>query len=369
MRVGLLTPSIGSFGQRGFYNTQETGLARALDKLVDETIVYKLISMEQEPSEELIEGCQHAMLKLVPAKSWGTNGLIDVKVLDGTLDAMVFFSDTQLCVPGVWRWAKKNGVKLFPYIGVLESHSVNPGKKALMNFLSRRNMRVYRKSPCFAKTPEVERQLRNKGVRDCALVPVGLDLTSLYKDYESTDRVGLKMKYGFGAEDRVILFVGRLTEEKQPLGMIRLFACLYGQNKGYRLLMVGTGDLKKDAEQEIEKLGISGAVKMLDRVPNSEIWQLYRLSECFVNLNRQEIFGMAILEAMYYDCKVVAWHAPGPDFIIEDGVSGYLVDNEPSAVAVIQQKEIEPGLAHARIAEHFTWETAANQMMDVMQRY
>lgn len=34
---------------------------------------------------------------------------------------------------------------------------------------------------------------------------------------------------------------------------------------------------------------------------------------------------MAILEAMYYGCKVVAWDAPGPNLIIENGKSGWLV--------------------------------------------
>ncbi len=32
MRVGLLVTSIGNFGQRGFYNAQEIGLVKEMDK-------------------------------------------------------------------------------------------------------------------------------------------------------------------------------------------------------------------------------------------------------------------------------------------------------------------------------------------------
>ena len=48
MRVGLLITSIGSFGKKGFYNAQEIGLAKALDSLVDEVKVYRLVSVEME---------------------------------------------------------------------------------------------------------------------------------------------------------------------------------------------------------------------------------------------------------------------------------------------------------------------------------
>ena len=38
MCIGLLITSIGNFGQKGFYNAQEIGLAKELDKLFDEVI-------------------------------------------------------------------------------------------------------------------------------------------------------------------------------------------------------------------------------------------------------------------------------------------------------------------------------------------
>ena len=52
MRIGLLITSIGNFGQSAFYNAQEIGLDKALDKTVDEVKIYKLVSMKQKKRVE-----------------------------------------------------------------------------------------------------------------------------------------------------------------------------------------------------------------------------------------------------------------------------------------------------------------------------
>ena len=53
MRIGLLITSIGNFGQKGFYNAQEIGLAKELDKLFDEVIVYKAVPLSVGKSKSL----------------------------------------------------------------------------------------------------------------------------------------------------------------------------------------------------------------------------------------------------------------------------------------------------------------------------
>ena len=54
---------------------------------------------------------------------------------------------------------------------------------------------------------------------------------------------------------------------------------------------------------------------------------IYKASDVFVNFNRVEIYGMAILEAMANYCPVIAMKAPGPEFILEDGKTGFLCDS------------------------------------------
>lgn len=79
--------------------------------------------------------------------------------------------------------------------------------------------------------------------------------------------------------------------------MISLFNKLDEHNY---LLMVGTGALLEQTKQQINLLGLQNRVKIIERIPNKDIWELYCLSDVFVNLNYTEIWGMVLLEAMYY---------------------------------------------------------------------
>lgn len=363
MRIGLLITSIGNFGKKGFYNAQEIGLAKALDTLVDEVRVYKLVSADMENCIEKISGCKNAKIQYMPAPQIGINGMPDMRIVDSSLDVLIYFSDTQLALPTVYRWAIQNKINFLPYVGVAESHSTNKAKRMLMDFLFRRNVKVYKKCRCLVKSPAIGLKLEEQGVKKITIAPVGLDLSILHKGYEKYDSVELKKKYGYQSDDKILLFVGRLTEEKQPVRMVQIYKNIVRKDDRYKLLMVGTGGLKDAVIDCIEEQSVSGGVQLIDRIPNCDIWELYRFADAFVNLNRQEIFGMAILEAMYYGCKVVAWKAPGPDFIIEDGVNGFLVDSNETAIDGIINGKIDSSVAHKRVVECFTWDIAANRIV------
>lgn len=364
MKIGILVTSIGNFGQKGFYNAQEIGLAKSIAKLCDRVEVYKLIPIDQEKKIEKI--CENAELYLIPAKNSGINGVINVDDLEKSLDALIHFSDTQFSVPKVYTWCRKNGVQYVPYIGVVESHSTSKLKQVITNLLFQRNIAVYRKCVCCVKTPTVQSMLRSLGVKDTIVTPVGLDLDLLHTDYATSSISNLKRKYGYYESDKILLFIGRLIDEKQPVKMIDILAELRKKDAAYKLLMVGTGELKTAVEARMKELDLQDAVQMVERIPNNDIWELYRLADCFVNLNQQEIFGMAILEAMYYCCKVVAWNAPGPNLIIEGGKSGWLIESNEEVTKRILDKTDVGEEAHRRVLSKFTWESSAKKIITVI---
>lgn len=368
MKIGILVTSVGNYGKKGFYNSQEVGLAKELDKLFDEVIVYKAVSLHDRKSNSMIEGCKHTSLLQIPVKSKGINGMWDCNVMDNTLDALIFFSDTQLAVPDVYKWCHKNNIRMYPYIGVIESHSTNAVKKLVINTMFNRNIAVYKKCTCFVKTPSVAEKLSELRVKNTVLTPVGLDTSLLHTGYENISISDLKRKYGYQLNDKVLLFIGRLIDEKQPARMIDILAEIRNKDKSYKLLMVGTGELKSAVKDRIKELDLSEYVQMIERIPNSDIWELYRTADAFVNLNQQEIFGMAILEAMYYGCKVIAWKAPGPNLIIENDVSGFLVQSNEEVIDVVRKTENISDAAHKRIVENFTWKSSAKQILSTLER-
>lgn len=366
MRIGLLITSIGDFGEKGFYNVQEIGLAKELAKLFDEIHIYKLVDKNEMIEKWEIENYQNICINLIPSRRLGSNGIVNLERLDKTLDAIVYFSDTQVEVPKVYKWCKNNSVQFIPYIGVASSHSDNKLKKIIINLLFRRNLKVYRENTCIVKNSLVEYSLREKGVPKCILAPVGLDTEIMNKNYFSTSIESLKRRWGYTLDEKVILFVGRLVPEKKPLEMLDIFQHLFSLNMHYRLIIVGMGELEEHIKGEISYRNLSPIVKILHRIPNSEMWELYRISETFVNLSSKEIFGMAILEAMYYECKVVAWKAPGPCLIIENGKSGYVVDSLEDLLDKILIENDVGIQAHERIITDFTWGKTANKIRNLL---
>ena len=368
MKLGILVTSIGSFGKKGFYNLQEIGLARALDPLVEEIKIYKLVSKNQLGETLPVSGSLHSTIQMIPSFQIGSNGIPDTQIFDPSLDVLICFSDTQLSLPRVYRWAMKHKIHFIPYAGVLESHSGNWGKRVMMNLAFRSCRRVYQKADyCLAKTPRVREELHKLGAKRVFVAPVGLDLDSEAGKERCSEEM-LRKKYGYEAGEKVLLFIGRMTAEKRPMLMLDLFDRIQKEHSEYRLLMVGAGELEEAVKEKVQSQLLVSKVKQIREIANDRIHELYRIADVFINLNQQEIFGMVILEAMYYGCKVVAWRAPGPEFIIEDGKSGWLVDTAEQAVDRILDENDFTECARARIEENFTWERTAEKIGDLVRR-
>ena len=149
--------------------------------------------------------------------------------------------------------------------------------------------------------------------------------------------------------------------------MIEIFSKIREKDSNYKLLMVGTGELKESVESQVKELNLIDSVQTLDSIPNCDIWELYCIAYSFVNLNRQEIFGMALLEAMYYGCKVVAYNAPGPNLIIENGKSGWLVQEDEEIIDKIMDETDISKEAHRRVIDEFTWENGAKKIYGIIE--
>lgn len=355
MRFAITALYCGASGQKGFYNSQELGLARAMKPLGYKPVVFYPDKNLKQPQEETTP--DGIPVVRVPAKSLGVHGWYDWNILlKHGVEAVQIGSDNQLFAPELIRFCERNGIRVYNYIGTTVSDTNNPVKALLMGLLYRRNLRAYRKTKCFVKTPAVAARLTELGIPDVEVAPVGLDLSVIPEVTESKE--ALREKLGLPADKAVLLFVGRLDEYKRPLEAVRLLSKL----PGAVLVMIGAGAMDEAVAGEAEKLGVRDALVRIARLPNEQVQQYYAACDYYVNFNEHEIFGMSILEAMYQDCVVLACHAPGPDFIIEDGVSGFLTENTDAMAELARAGvRLTPGAARRRILEHFVWERTAGQ--------
>ena len=359
MKIGILVSYIGNFGVKGLYNSQEVGMAKELNENGNEVVIYKFISNKNNRNG-LVEVIKKGItINYIPVKSLGTHGLSKLNELDSNLDILIHFSDIQFIFIKVYKWCKINNVKLIPYVGVIKSNNNSKIIRKICKMISNRNIRSYKMCPVLAKTPYIKVQLLQSGVKRVHMLPVGLDVDLLKKDYLLSDREILREKYDLENTDIVLLFIGRLDGEKRPVEAIEILNSLNLVNKKYKMILLGKGKMKKDVFSKMEEYKLHNRVIYIESLPNNEVWELYHLSDYFINLNTNEIFGMAILEAMYYRCCVIARSAPGPNYIIDKSKYGYLAhDNEEIKEIILNSEsekvEIEER-AVKRIEKNFRW--------------
>ncbi|RYG17946.1 glycosyltransferase, partial [bacterium] len=316
MRIVLVAPAVNTGAERGFYNRQEVGLARGLAQLGHEAIVLKVVPRGRNPeSEDLGDNCQ---IIDVPARTIGSHGFVDLRRLESMRpDAVVLFADLQLCVPGVGRWCRQRGLPFVEVVGTIDSN--REGRAMLARWTRWRNLREFRRSQVVAKTPAVAETLAGNGV-SATIVPVGLDITVLPRA-DTELRQKARNSWGALPKEPILGFVGNLAPYKAPLGLVPILLELR-KEAPWKLVMVGDGPLAGEFDSAIESAGLSDWVTRKSRMPNEEMWQLYEAADVLVNLNPGEIFGMAIVESMFYGTPVVAVEAPGPRFILRDGFDG-----------------------------------------------
>lgn len=350
LKIGFVELYCGKSGKRGFYNSQELGMAKAMKRKGYTSVIFYPDTTISSIVEEIIE--PYITIVYCPAKAIGVHSYYDWKVLlKYSIDVAQIGSDNQLFFPSLVKFCRINNIKFYNYIGTIESNSPGVIKGFVFHTLTRRNINIYKQSKCFAKTKAVFSQLQQKGAPDICLLPVGLDISIIPAIFEN--EVQIKRKLGIPLEKRIVIFVGRIDEYKRPFEIIKLMECL---NDKFFFIIIGTGNLDSSLQDKLSNFP-EECYLWIKQLPNSKIHEYYKISDYCVNFNESEIFGMSILEAMYHGCTVIARHAPGPDVIIQNSQSGWLVDDSTQTIALLtKDKKLCKETIQKRILNNFIWE-------------
>lgn len=353
----------GASGQKGAYNRQEVGLARAFAALGCRAVV--LYPAPGASAVEVEEPEPNVKIYYLPARALGVHAFFSTwqPLLDERVDAVHAMGDNSLGVPGLYRFCRRHGIRFYSQLGAVKSASGRASVRFVMDLLNRRNLAIYRKTPTYAKTPAVAADLAALGVPCAGVMPVGLD-TAIIPDLPD-DRARARAALGLERDARYIVFVGRIDAYKRPLDLVPLLQAL----PEWRAVIIGQGTQADELDRRLAAQAPGRAVR-IPRLPNLQVHAYYHACDVFVNLNDQEIFGMSLLEAMYAGCPPVARHAPGPDLIIEDGVSGLLADSVEALADAVRRAGADPAMGRAarkRINEHFLWQNSAETALAMLE--
>ena len=123
--------------------------------------------------------------------------------------------------------------------------------------------------------------------------------------------------------DNYFLSIGRLTRQKNHTLLLKAFKHIYDQNREYKLIILGDGELKNKLIKLSEDLGISKAVNFIGNVEN--VFEYINKSICVISTSLWEDPGFVMIETAVSKKIIISSDCPnGPREFIENNLAGYI---------------------------------------------
>lgn len=183
-----------------------------------------------------------------------------------------------------------------------------------------------------APTPTIRDLINNEYGTDVpvSVVPTPVDL-SQYRNLAP-----MRVRTNLGLEEtELLLYVGRLAEEKNLDFLLRAFARIATIRPKARLLLVGKGPHEHKLRLLSEKLGLVGRAIFAGSIPHTEVPHYAAAADLFVFPSLLETQGLVLIEAMAAGTPVVALEAPGSLDVLAEGGGLLVPDQEDAFVEAI----------------------------------
>jgi len=216
------------------------------------------------------------------------------------------------------------------------------------------------KNELIRRFPEFKNKVR--------IIPMGVDVNFFNKG-------NVKNKFKEHKNIKIILFVGRLSEQKGIQYLIKSIPPINKKVKNIKLLIVGEGAYKKELMKIIKRLNLETKVEFKGALPKNKLVDYYNLADVVVMPSLAgkagtEGQGLVLLEAMACGKAVVGTNIGGIKDIIKDGVNGFLVnqkDSKEMADRIIRlindsklRKKIEKN-GRMFVIRNYSWQKIAKQ--------
>jgi alpha-1,6-mannosyltransferase len=219
-------------------------------------------------------------------------------------------------------------------------------------------------------SPALADVLKSWGVENVTNIDLGVN-TAIFRPApgeEGTVRAELRIP-----DDRILLlYVGRLAQEKNTRTLFDAFALLTTENPGrYHLLVIGDGT-QRELLRELQKQ--TRAVTWLKYCGDSaELARMYRAADLFVHPGVQETFGLVALESQACGTPIVGIRGSYMDRIIFNTQHYWAVENSPEAlghaIATKSGADLKSMGAEAsrEVLRVYSWERVFERLFEIYE--
>lgn len=160
--------------------------------------------------------------------------------------------------------------------------------------------------------------------KDIVVIPTGIELDKYSKNnYDAKTIENLRTSLGINAKDKVILYLGRLSEEKNIKEVLKSMQSYLKERKEAKFLLIGDGPERDNLQMMAKELRINNQTIFAGEKPWKEIGMYYQLGDVFVSASSSETQGLTYIEALASGIPVIAKADPCLEGVLQDGINGY----------------------------------------------
>lgn len=173
-------------------------------------------------------------------------------------------------------------------------------------------------------------------------------------------------------KEKVILFVGRLTNQKGPTQFLDIAELVHKHYPQTRFIMAGDGELFQNLIEAGAHSSIAHKFHMTGHLSNEELDKLYAMADVYCMPSISEPFGLTALEAAAAGLPMVISKNSGASEVLEGAISVDIKDTLGFANEIVKLLKNEK-MKHYYIAKNhkavhaLSWEQTANQITNLFE--
>lgn len=180
-----------------------------------------------------------------------------------------------------------------------------------------------------------------------------------------------QLDFSFDARP-LVLWIGRLSAEKNPVLLLRAARRLAAQGRSVRFVFIGAGPLASDLRDYVSEHGLSGSVDLLRERPSGEIPSWLNAADLLALTSDCEGCPNVVLEALACGTRVVATDVGSIPDVINDANGRRVPVGDPDAMGRAIAETLDTGPPDrgkvASTADHLSWGAAAERYCSLYSR-
>ncbi|MDX1416862.1 MAG: glycosyltransferase [Candidatus Promineifilaceae bacterium] len=182
-----------------------------------------------------------------------------------------------------------------------------------------------------APSESVKKLLVDFGVRrPIEVIPNGVDL----QPFQAPPDPQSKQDLGIPESAVLMIYIGRLSEEKNLKTLVERFALTQKIVSNLHLFLVGDGPEADELRELASSMGCADQVHFAGAVSYKQIPNLLAAADFFVTASVTEVHPLTVIEAMAAGLPVAATRSPGIVDSVEHGKTGFLADDPQRGLEV-----------------------------------